>query len=49
MDIPDLFALVQGGGNLALMVCTFFIYKASERLARIEKALQKYMDESHAP
>jgi hypothetical protein len=48
MEIKDLLAVVQGGGNLALVVCSFFIYKASERLARIEKALQKYMD-ANAP
>jgi hypothetical protein len=44
MSIEDIAAIINGGGNLALCLCTFFIYRATERLARIEKALQKYMD-----
>lgn len=43
--MEDLLKLVQGGGNAALVVCAFFIYRASERLARIEKALDKFMQE----
>lgn len=45
MDIADILQIVNGGGNLALCVCAVFIYRASDRLARIEKALQKYMDD----
>lgn len=45
MEIKDFLAIVQGGGNLSLVVCSYFIYKASERLARIEKALDKYIQE----
>jgi hypothetical protein len=45
MKIEDMVAIVNGGGNLALCMCAFFIYRASERLARIEKALQSYMKE----
>jgi hypothetical protein len=45
MELTDLMNLVQGGGNLALCVCAVFIYRASERLARIEKALDKYMQD----
>lgn len=45
MEITELLNLVQGGGNVALCICTYFIYRASERLARIEKALDKYMPE----
>lgn len=41
----ELLALVQGGGNLALVVCSIFIYKTGERLARIEKALEKFLQE----
>ena len=44
MDIKDLAAIINGGGNIALLACAVFIYRATERLARIEKALQKYMD-----
>lgn len=40
-----LMPIAQGGGNLALCVCAVFIYRASERLARIEKALDRYMME----
>lgn len=45
MEIADMLSIVQGGGNLSLVVCTYFIYKTSERLARIEKALDKYLQE----
>jgi len=44
MTVEDMVAILNGGGNLALCMCTFFIYRATERLARIEKALQAYMD-----
>lgn len=44
MEVQDAIAILNGGGNLALCLCTIFIYRATERLARIEKALQKYMD-----
>jgi hypothetical protein len=46
MEANDVVALVQSGGNAALVVCTYFIWKASERLARIEKALDKYIQEN---
>ncbi|MGE0294722.1 MAG: hypothetical protein AB7P97_20415 [Hyphomonadaceae bacterium] len=32
--------LLQGGGNVALLVAVYFIYKASHRLARVEKLLE---------
>jgi hypothetical protein len=44
MELKDLAALINSGGNVALFVCCYFIWRASDRLARIEKALQKYMD-----
>jgi hypothetical protein len=46
LEANDLIQLLNGSGNVALCVCTFFIYKASERLARIEKALERYMTEN---
>lgn len=46
MDFQELNSMIQGGGNIALLVCTYFIYKASERLARIEKALDKYLQDN---
>lgn len=46
MEVTDLLAVVQGGGNVALCMCTFFIYKAETRLARIEKALDRYIQEN---
>lgn len=42
-DLTNVLTALQGGGNAALIVCVYFIYKAAERLARIEKALEKYM------
>jgi hypothetical protein len=46
MEISDALSMIQGGGNIALCVCTVFIYRASERLARIEKALDRYIQEN---
>jgi hypothetical protein len=43
VEVTDVLKMVEGGGNVAFVVCTFFFYKASERLARIEKALDKYI------
>lgn len=37
---PEILELLRGGGNVALVVCVYFIYKAAERLARIEKMLE---------
>lgn len=56
MEIPsELIAMVQGGGNLALVGCAYFIHRAtaafneaSQRLARIEKALDKYLANQEA-
>lgn len=48
MEIPSaVLDTIQGGGNLALVACAIFIYRAAERLARIEKALDKFMTEHH--
>lgn len=44
MEIKEMVDLLSSGGNVAMCVCCYFIWKAGERLARIEKALQKYMD-----
>lgn len=43
MEFSEALDVVQGGGNIALGFCVVFIYRASERLARIEKALDKYL------
>jgi hypothetical protein len=45
-SVEGLMNLVQGGGNLALCACAVFIYRAGERLARIEKALEKFMEKT---
>ena len=37
---------INSGGNAAMLVCVWFIYRAAERLARIEKALSKFLEES---
>jgi hypothetical protein len=46
-ELKTILTLIQGGGSAGLIVSTYFIYRASERLARIEKALQKYMDDNN--
>lgn len=45
-SLTDVMSVIQGGGNVALAFCALFIYKASERLARIEKALDRFIQES---
>ncbi len=45
-SFADIMNAIQGGGNVALAFCAWFIYKASERLARIEKALDKFIQEA---
>lgn len=45
MQVEDIVKIIDSGGNVALCFCVYFIYRATERLARIEKALQKYMDQ----
>lgn len=44
-SFADIMSAIQGGGNVALAFCAWFIYKASERLARIEKALDRFIQE----
>ena len=39
LTLPEIAQLVSGGGNLALVVCAYFIYRAADRLARVETAL----------
>lgn len=46
MTLLELTQLLESSGNVALLVSVYFIYKASERLSRIEKALEKYMDDN---
>ncbi len=43
-SFTDVMSVIQSGGNMAVAVAAFFFYKASERLARIEKALDKYIE-----
>lgn len=40
------FQLLNSGGQVSLLAACYFIWKASERLARIEKALDRYMREN---
>lgn len=37
--LNDLLQIAQGGGNVALILCVYFIRDASQRLARIEMRL----------
>lgn len=46
MEINELLKLATAGGNIAMLISVYFIMKASERLARIEKALSLYMEET---
>lgn len=43
MDLEAVLKIIDSGGNIALLVCLVFINKATERLAKIEKALQRFM------
>lgn len=44
MDFHKLLELAQASGNLSILVAAYLLIKACERLARIEKALEKYME-----
>lgn len=44
-ELTNVLTALQGGGNAALIVSVYFIFKAAERLARIEKALEQYLKE----
>lgn len=41
IPVSEVFKLVQSGGNVALLACVYFIYRAGVQLARIEKALDE--------
>lgn len=43
--LAEILQVVSGGGNLALVVCAAFIYKAVDRLARIETLLSSILNE----
>lgn len=43
MELTELLKAIQGGGNVALVVCAVAIWRAGERLARIEKALDRFI------
>lgn len=45
ITLKEIAELVNGGGNIATLVAVYFIFKAADRLARIEKALSKYMED----
>ena len=42
-DFGTISKILESGGNIGLFVVAYIFNKASERLARIEKALQAYM------
>lgn len=51
--MKEIIDAINSGGNAALLVCIWYMYKgseaqkiAAERLARIEKALSKFLEES---
>jgi len=43
-ELSRLAPIISGAGNVALLVAVWFILKASERLARIEKHLELIAD-----
>jgi hypothetical protein len=49
VDFKDIIQIVQSGGNVALLLSVYFIYKTNERLARIEYALRMYLDPKPMP
>lgn len=42
-DLTEIMPLVQSGGNVALLVCVYFISKVAYRLARIEVMLRMFL------
>jgi hypothetical protein len=46
-ELATFFNALQGGGNVALMLCVYFIREASQRLARIEMSLGIAMKAAH--
>lgn len=38
-ELSTLAGLVQSGGNIALLVCVYYMYKLNDRLAKIEAVL----------
>jgi hypothetical protein len=45
MTLAEFLKALQSGGNAALIVCAFVIWRAGDRLARIEKALDRFIEE----
>jgi hypothetical protein len=43
-ELSMIMQAIDAGGNAALLLCVYFLVRASERLARIEKALEKFME-----
>lgn len=43
MNAEDIFEALKGGSSTALIVSVYFIYKCEGRLARIEKALERFL------
>ncbi len=39
--------LVSGSGNAALLVSVYFIWRVERRMARIEKALERFLEVDH--
>lgn len=45
LSFPELVDAASKGGSLIVPLLIWIIHRATERLARIEKALEKYMTE----
>lgn len=46
-DFGQFIGFLQGGGNVALGIAVYFIYKAANRLSRIEKMLEILLLRGH--
>jgi hypothetical protein len=45
MSFQTLLQYLQSGGNVALVIACYFIFKATDRLARIERMLESVLSE----
>lgn len=44
-ELKTMVEMINGGGNAALLVSVYFIWRLERRLARIEKALERFLPE----
>lgn len=42
-DFAELVPLLQGGGNLSLVICCYFLWKVERRLTALESTLRVFL------